>query len=98
VQSTLGHGNIATTSGYLHARPNTSGGLHLDPEPGGQVLSWVSEFIDFRLTTPRRGRMPVFDTAELNAADQADLHHLRRQTRQILANWNHCRALRPMQG
>jgi integrase/recombinase XerD len=31
VQSTLGHGNIATTSGYLHARPNTSSGLHLDP-------------------------------------------------------------------
>jgi integrase/recombinase XerD len=31
VQSTLGHGNNATTSGYLHARPNTSSGLHLDP-------------------------------------------------------------------
>jgi len=31
VQSTLGHGNIATTSGYLHARPNTSSGLKLDP-------------------------------------------------------------------
>jgi integrase/recombinase XerD len=31
VQGTLGHGNIATTSGYLHARPNTSSGLHLDP-------------------------------------------------------------------
>jgi integrase/recombinase XerD len=31
VQSTLGHGNIATTSGYLHARPDTSSGLHLDP-------------------------------------------------------------------
>jgi integrase/recombinase XerD len=31
VQSTLGHGNIATTSGYLHARPETSSGLHLDP-------------------------------------------------------------------
>ena len=31
VQSTLGHGNIATTSGYLHARPNPSSGLHLDP-------------------------------------------------------------------
>jgi len=31
VQSTLGHGNIATTSGYLHARPKTSSGLHLDP-------------------------------------------------------------------
>jgi integrase/recombinase XerD len=30
VQATLGHGNIATTSGYLHARPNTSSGLHLD--------------------------------------------------------------------
>jgi integrase/recombinase XerD len=31
VQSTLGHGNIAVTSGYLHARPGTSSGLHLDP-------------------------------------------------------------------
>jgi site-specific recombinase XerD len=31
VQSTLGHGNIATTSGYLHARPDTSSGLKLDP-------------------------------------------------------------------
>jgi integrase/recombinase XerD len=31
VQATLGHGNIATTSGYLHARPETSSGLHLDP-------------------------------------------------------------------
>jgi integrase/recombinase XerD len=31
VQTTLGHGNIATTSGYLHARPETSSGLHLDP-------------------------------------------------------------------
>ena len=31
VQVTLGHGNIATTSGYLHARPDTSSGLHLDP-------------------------------------------------------------------
>ena len=31
VQNTLGHGNIATTSGYLHARPDTSSGLHLDP-------------------------------------------------------------------
>jgi integrase/recombinase XerD len=31
VQSTLGHGNIATTSGYLHARADTSSGLHLDP-------------------------------------------------------------------
>jgi len=26
----LRHGNIATTPGYLHARPNTSSGLHLD--------------------------------------------------------------------
>ena len=26
VQSTLGHGNIAVTSGYLHARPGTSSG------------------------------------------------------------------------
>ena len=31
VQSTLGHGNIATTSGYLHARPDTSSGLKLGP-------------------------------------------------------------------
>lgn len=31
VQETLGHGNISTTSGYLHARPNTSSGLRLDP-------------------------------------------------------------------
>jgi len=30
VQSTLGHGNIAVTSGYLHARPRDSSGLHLD--------------------------------------------------------------------
>jgi hypothetical protein len=30
VQATLGHGNIATTSGYLHARPGSSSGLHLD--------------------------------------------------------------------
>jgi integrase/recombinase XerD len=28
VQTTLGHSNIATTSGYLHARPDT---LKLDP-------------------------------------------------------------------
>jgi len=27
-----GHGNIATMSGYLSARPNTASGLHLDPE------------------------------------------------------------------
>jgi len=31
VQNTLGHGNISTTSGYLHARPDTSSGLKLDP-------------------------------------------------------------------
>jgi integrase/recombinase XerD len=31
VQATLGHGNIAVTSGYLHARPGESSGLHLDP-------------------------------------------------------------------
>jgi hypothetical protein len=30
VQTTLGHANVATTSGYLHARPNTSSGLKLD--------------------------------------------------------------------
>jgi integrase/recombinase XerD len=31
VQATLGHGNIAVTSGYLHARPGESSGLSLDP-------------------------------------------------------------------
>jgi integrase/recombinase XerD len=31
VQATLGHANIATTSGYLHARPESSSGLPLDP-------------------------------------------------------------------
>ena len=31
VQTTLGHENIATTSGYLHARPDSSSGLRLDP-------------------------------------------------------------------
>jgi hypothetical protein len=31
VQATLGHGNIATTSGYLHARPDSSSELRLDP-------------------------------------------------------------------
>ena len=30
VRDTLGHGNIATTSGYLHARPGSSSGLRLD--------------------------------------------------------------------
>jgi integrase/recombinase XerD len=30
VQATLGHANVATTSGYLHARPNSSSGLYLD--------------------------------------------------------------------
>ena len=30
VQATLGHGNIAVTSNYLHARPDDSSGLHLD--------------------------------------------------------------------
>ena len=30
VQATLGHGNIATTSGYLHSRPDSSSGLCLD--------------------------------------------------------------------
>jgi hypothetical protein len=30
VQSTLGHANVATTSGYLRARPNTSSDLKLD--------------------------------------------------------------------
>ena len=31
VQATLGHGNISVTSGYLHARPDSSSGMHLDP-------------------------------------------------------------------
>ena len=31
VQVTLGHGNISVTSGYLHARPDSSSGLSLDP-------------------------------------------------------------------
>jgi hypothetical protein len=31
VQATLGHGNISTTSGYLHARPDSSSGLRRDP-------------------------------------------------------------------
>jgi integrase/recombinase XerD len=31
VQATLGHGNISTTSGYLHARSDDSSGLRLDP-------------------------------------------------------------------
>ena len=31
VEATLGHGNIATTSDYLHARPEGSSGLKLDP-------------------------------------------------------------------
>jgi integrase/recombinase XerD len=31
VQATPGHGNIATTSGYLHARPDSLSGLRLDP-------------------------------------------------------------------
>lgn len=30
VQSTLGHANVATTSGYLHARPDSSSGMALD--------------------------------------------------------------------
>jgi hypothetical protein len=29
MQETLGHGHIATTSGYVHARPSSSG-LRLD--------------------------------------------------------------------
>lgn len=30
-QATLGHANVSTTSGYLHARPDSSSGLRLDP-------------------------------------------------------------------
>jgi hypothetical protein len=32
LQATLGHGNISTTSGHLHARPDSSIGLRLNPE------------------------------------------------------------------
>jgi integrase/recombinase XerD len=31
VQETLGHANVSVTSAYLHARPNSSSGLKLDP-------------------------------------------------------------------
>jgi hypothetical protein len=31
VRQTLGRANVATTSGYLHARPDSSSGLKLDP-------------------------------------------------------------------
>jgi integrase/recombinase XerD len=31
VQATLGHSNVSTTSHYLHARPDSSSGLRLDP-------------------------------------------------------------------
>jgi hypothetical protein len=31
VQAMLGDGNIATACGYLHARPDSSSGLRLDP-------------------------------------------------------------------
>jgi len=47
VQSTLGHGNIATTPGYLHARPETSSGLKLDP---GGVASMKRPCNGYRLT------------------------------------------------
>jgi site-specific recombinase XerD len=30
IQATMGHGNISTTSGYLHAKPDSSSGLVLD--------------------------------------------------------------------
>jgi len=30
VQETLGHADITTTGGYLHARPDSSSGLKLD--------------------------------------------------------------------
>jgi integrase/recombinase XerD len=36
VQRTLGHSNVATTSQYLHARPDTSSGLRLDPRVFGR--------------------------------------------------------------
>jgi integrase/recombinase XerD len=36
VQRTLGHSNVATTSQYLHARPDTSSGLRLDPAVFGR--------------------------------------------------------------
>src|SRR5215475_631119 len=31
VKATLGHANVSTTRGYLHARPGSSSGLKLDP-------------------------------------------------------------------
>jgi hypothetical protein len=42
VQATLGHGNIATTSGYLHARPDTSSGLReCDAPEGVEPINWM---------------------------------------------------------
>jgi hypothetical protein len=39
VQATLGHGNIATTSGYLHARPQ-----HVEwPAPGSGSVSSMTK-------------------------------------------------------
>jgi hypothetical protein len=48
VQQTLGHGNIATTSGYLHARPDSSSGLHRS----GSVSSMKTSPIGVRLSQP----------------------------------------------
>jgi hypothetical protein len=48
VQTTLGHGNIGTTSGYLHARPDSSSGLKLDPRvviDGGKVVHWARRLL-----------------------------------------------------
>jgi integrase-like protein len=56
VQSTLGHGNIATTSGYLHARPNTSSGLHLDPGVLSSMKSRARESASDADRSPPCGR------------------------------------------
>jgi integrase/recombinase XerD len=42
VQATLGHGNISTTSGYLHARPDSSSGLRLVRRPRVAALTGMS--------------------------------------------------------
>jgi integrase/recombinase XerD len=63
VQTTLGHDNIATTSGYLHARPDTSSGLHLDP---GVFLRWGAGLnavgrspLMKNVQSRRKGKMPL---------------------------------------
>jgi len=53
VQETLGRGNIATTGGYLHARPGSSSGLRLDgfpPIPRSRVeIGAVARQVGFKL-------------------------------------------------